>query len=666
MNINSIDIKGVKEKNFNKKGIYTVEDLANFLPRKYYDFRNPKSSIELSDGEYGAIVGVVVTISSKNKGSIVSVKMKDCNNKSFGVTFFNQPFRMKTVSIGCKYLVCGLVKILPEYNNYVSIANPVLFTGDIDKNLKMYPVYSKIEKTSENFLQEKINTALAMIDNEDYLEPILLHKYNLIPYNYAKRLIHQPKNPDEINKAQERLLFDDLFQFNFNIKQNDFNNMDKSHIEIKSFKKSKELMDRLPFELTDGQRLALRNMSTNMRNQKRVKALVQGDVGSGKTLVAVLLMTVLAENGYQACLVAPTEILASQHYDECKNLLEPLGFNVGFLSGKMKLSEQKKALKKIEDGTFNIVVGTHSLMTDKVIFKNLGMSIIDEEHRFGVEQREALNKEGVHTVSMSATPIPRTIAMSMYGANIEVETIKSMPKGRKPIDTHIVSNKEKDKVYENILKELKNGRQAYIICPLIKKSKSENETMKDVCNIEEEYKEAVKFFEKEGFKVGYVTGDNGENKDMNTTEILNDFKNHKLDVLVATTIVEVGVNVPNSTIIAILNAERFGFAQLHQLRGRVGRGSHKSYCYIVTNNSEKFKIFTRSNDGFEIAKEDLLLRGAGTFLGTQQSGNNKYLMLILGNERLNEEIRKDIEIIFKEKDRLKHYRSLKDKDFEEK
>lgn len=665
MNIEALDIKGVKAEKFNKKGIYTIEDLTNFLPRKYYDFRKPKFAYELENNEYGAIVGVVTDITSKNKASIVSVKMKDGNNKSFGVTFFNQPFRMKTITKGCKYLVCGLVKILEDYNNYVTITNPVLFTGDIDKHLKIYPVYSKIEKTSEQFLQEKINSALATINADDYLEPILLHKYNLVPYNYAKRLIHQPKNLDDISKAQDRLLFDDLFQFNFNIKLNDVNSIDKSNIEIKSFAKSRELMEKLPFELTEGQRLALRNISTNMRNHKRVKALVQGDVGCGKTLVAILLMTVIAENGYQACLVAPTEILASQHYEECKSLLEPLGFTVGFLSGKMKLSEQKKVLKSLADGTINVIVGTHSLMTDKVVFKNLGMSIIDEEHRFGVEQREALNKEGVHTVSMSATPIPRTIAMSMYGVNIEVETIKSLPKGRQPIDTNIVPNEDKLKVYSNILNELKKGRQAYIICPLIKKSKSENENMKDIANIEEEYKEAVKFFEREGFKVGFVTGDNGENKNMDTTKILNDFKNHDLDVLVATTIIEVGVNVPNSTIIAILNAERFGFAQLHQLRGRVGRGSHKSYCYIITNNVEKFKIFARTNDGFEIAKEDLILRGAGTFLGTQQSGDNKYLMLILANEHLNENIRKDIELIFNDKNRLKRYRTLKDKDFQE-
>lgn len=665
MDIEALDIKGVKAEKFNKKGIYTIEDLANFLPRKYYDFRNPKFAYELQDNEYGAIVGTVIDIISKNNASMVSVKMRDGNNKSFGVTFFNQPFRMKTINKGCKYLVCGIVKIIPQCNNYVSITNPVMFTGEIEKNLRMYPVYSKIEKTSEQFLQDKINSALAIVDNEDYLEPILLHKYHLTPFNDAKRMIHQPKSPEEIHKAQERLLFDDLFQFNFNIKLNDINISDESFIEIKSFAKSKELMDRLPFELTDGQRLALRNISNNMRKKKRVKALVQGDVGCGKTLVAVLLLTVIAENGYQGCLVAPTEILASQHYDECKKLLEPLGFSIGFLSGKMKKSEQKKVLKALEEGAIDIVVGTHSLMTDKVVFKNLGMSIVDEEHRFGVEQREALNKDGIHSVSMSATPIPRTIAMSMYGVNIEVETIKSLPKGRQPIDTNIVAIENKPKVYDKILEELKKGRQAYIICPLIKESKSDNESMKNIANVYDEYENAVKFFEKEGYKVGFVTGDNGENKDIDTTKILNDFKNHDLDVLIATTIIEVGVNVPNSTIIAILNAERFGFAQLHQLRGRVGRGSFKSYCYIVTDNVEKFKIFTKTNDGFEISKEDLILRGAGTFLGTQQSGDNKYLMLILANEKLNENIREDVEVIFNAKDRFKRYRALRDKDFEE-
>jgi len=293
-------------------------------------------------------------------------------------------------------------------------------------------------------------------------------------------------------------------------------------------------------------------------------------------------------------------------------------------------------------------------MSEKVEFNNLGLSIIDEEHRFGVNQREQLNKEGVHKVSMSATPIPRSLALTMYGDMIEVETIKASPKGRKPIETDVVSPENIHDVYQSILKELQKGRQAYIICPLI--TKGESEKMDGVANIEEEYEYAKKLFGKHGFNVGMVTG---QLKDDEINESLTKFKEKAYDVLIATTIVEVGVNVPNSTVIMIKNAERFGFAQLHQLRGRVGRGNHQSYCYLISENKEKFQIFKETRDGFKIAEHDLLLRGAGSFLGTQQSGDNKLLMLMLANKDLNESIKKDVDEIYQDEKRLKRYRSIK-------
>ena len=361
-------------------------------------------------------------------------------------------------------------------------------------------------------------------------------------------------------------------------------------------------------------------------------------------------MLTVTENGYQSCLVAPTNILAKQHYMELKEFVEPLGFKVGFISGELKKREFKAILKDLEDGLIDMIVGTHSLCGDDIKFKNLGIAIIDEEHRFGVKQRDKMKLENVHRVSMSATPIPRSLALAMYGDTIDVETIRTQPAGRKEFETNIVNIDKKNIVYDKILKELEKGKQAYIVCPLI--NKSENEKFENIINLKDEFENSKKFFEKHGFKVGVV---NGKMKEDEISNEIQNFKNKEYHVLVSTTIIEVGVNVPNATVMVINNAERFGFSQLHQLRGRVGRGSDKSYCYLVTDNTEKFDIFTKTRDGFEIAKEDLKLRGSGDFIGTAQSGNNKYLMLMLSNPELNQSIKEDIDLILKEEKRFKRY-----------
>lgn len=652
MNLQDLNITGKKLENFNKKGIYTLEDLANYLPKKYYDFTKPVQVGDLIDGACQAIIGNVSDVTIKNNAVIV--KLRDKNNRSFGVAFFNQNYKFGHIIPGYNYLVCGLVRISAEYYGYASFVNPVIFSTDIQGKAKIYAAYSKIAKTSEQFLQDKINIALRNIDTKDYLEKELIDKYHLIPYYEAKKSIHRPANMLDVQKAKKRLLFDDLFQFNFAIKKNVV--VEKSNVCINSFEKTKQFMDSLPFELTEGQRLALRDVTRRMKLGKKVNVLVQGDVGSGKTLIAELLMCVVSENGAQSCLVAPTEILASQHYAEVKAFMEPLGFKIGYLTGKTKKKEQNRVLEDLENGTIDIIVGTHSLMSERVKFKNLGIAIIDEEHRFGVNQKDALKKKGTHIVSMSATPIPRTIAVSMFGNDVVIENVNCLPKGRQPIKTETLDMTAKTKVFHKILEELKKGRQAYIICPLIEKSKNEN--FAQIANIKEEYEKAKSFFNKHGFTIDYITGDSGEGKQKNVNEVLNDFKNKKIDVLMATTIVEVGVNVPNATIISILNAERFGYSQIHQLRGRVGRGNEQSFCYLLSRNPEKFNIFTTTTDGFKIAQKDLENRGAGTFLGPQQSGVNKYLMLILANQRLNEEINKDIDLIMQDKQRYEKYKKL--------
>lgn len=656
MNLDVLGLRKDKVNQFNKKGIFTVEDLVSFLPRKYYDFTHTKSVKELLDGDYQAVVGTVEKLDTK-KG-MVSVTLKDDFNWKMYITFFHQDYVAKTIKVGQRYLACGNVKYRGDAG-FRTMTNPVMFTTDIKSNLKVYPVYSSISGMSDKFLNEKINSALTLIDKDDYLENVLLSKYDLIPQYKATRLLHQPKTMEDLQVASKRKLFDELFLFNFKLKQNNQDVDKETHIEINSLAKAKELMDNLPFELTEGQRLCLRNLAIKMKSKKKINALVQGDVGCGKTLVAILLMVSVSENGYQSCIVAPTNILAKQHYQEIKERVEPLGFKVGFLSSELKKREQNAILKQIKNGELDMLVGTHSLMSDKVEFNNLGLSIIDEEHRFGVEQREMLNKEGVHKVSMSATPIPRSLALSMYGDNIDVETITSLPKGRQDIITDIIPIDKSNQAYEKILEELKIGRQAYIVCPLI--TKSESEKLEGVANIEEEYEKATKFFEKQGYKVGVATGNL---KDEEINEVLNGFRNKEYDVLIATTIIEVGVNVPNATVIAIKNAERFGFAQLHQLRGRVGRGNFKSYCYLITDSGEKFNIFKKTRDGFKIAEEDLILRGAGSFLGTQQSGDNKFLMLMLAHPKLNESIKKDVDEIFNDDKRFRRYKLVRDIDAE--
>ena len=648
MKLEILGIRKDKLKQLNSKGINTVQDLIDYIPRKYHDFSEAKTISGLIDGEYQSVIGKINSLSVKN--GIINIKLQDDNGKTMGISFFHQEYLQKKFKVGDRVIAGGKVKYLSEYRNYRTMTNPIIFSKDINKNLKILPIYSQIKGMSQDFLEKTITSAINSIDKDDYLENELLAKYGLLPKYKCSLKFHIPETLKDIENAKKRLLFDDLFFFNYHLAKKHNNIEEKTDITITKFLESKKLMDSLPFELTAGQREVLRNLSKKMVSKKKIDALVQGDVGSGKTLIAILLMLVIAENGYQSCLVAPTNILAKQHFAELKERIEPFGYNVSFLSSELKAKEIKHILKDLEEGKIDMIVGTHSLMSDKVKFKNLGMSIIDEEHRFGVEQRDKLNKPEIHSVRMSATPIPRSLAMSLYGEGIDVETITAMPKGRKEIKTEIINHDNKENVYSNILEEVKKGRQAYIVCPLI--NKSDNEKLEGLISVDDEFKSCKKYFEKTPFKVGIV---NGKMKEEEISEEILKFKNKEYDILISTTIIEVGVNVPNATIIAINNAERFGFAQLHQLRGRVGRGNFESYCYLITNNKDKFSVFTTTRDGFKIAKEDLKLRGCGDFLGTAQSGENKYLMLMLENEKLNLSIKNDIKEILKDEKRFSRY-----------
>lgn len=660
MNLDILNLRSDKILQFNKKGIYTIEDLVNFMPRKYYDFTNPDYIMYLEADEMQATIGTIQGINQAEK--YLQFDVMDDKGWHLYVTFFHMDYLARQFNEGDRVIVGGIVK----QGRFKTMINPTIFTTEIEENERIYSVYSSIKGMSNQFLEDKIKKAIQLMDKEDFLEPILQKKYGVVSNYQAYRMLHFPKTMKEVQIAKKRLLLNDLFLFNYHIKEMESEYSAETDVKITSIEKTKELMNSLPFPLTEGnfnkntfgQKDVLNDIVIDIMDGKRVNALVQGDVGCGKTIVAFLLMMVLAENGYQSVLLAPTLVLAKQHFTELVSYMDKFGYKVGFLSGEMKKTEQNKVIKDVKNGEIDMLVGTHAVLNDSIEYKNLGIAIIDEEHKFGVLQRNKLSFPGIHKVSMSATPIPRSLAMATMGSLTKIETINVLPAGRKKTITKVILPSEKNKVYYKILEELENGRQAYIVCPF--KTESDNEKFNDVADVETEYKEACRYFEKHGFKVGMATGATKKKDVEKNMQALNDFKDHKYDVIVCTTIIEVGINVPNSNILAILSADHFSYSSIHQLKGRCRRSSNQSYCYILTDNKEKFKIFEQTDDGFKIAEEDLKLRGAGSFLGTEQFGENKYLMLIMANPKLNEYIKKDIDEIFKSEDRKKRYYNLID------
>jgi RecG-like helicase len=666
MDLGIIGINKGKVTQFKNKGIHTIEDLIKFFPRKYYDFRNPVAFKNIKDGEFQSVVGKVIEIKSINKGNIVMVKIEDDSNWNMNVTYFKQPHMAKIIKKGLTYIFCGkakLEKFKKDGKEYTSrkMDTPIEYSLNVEKCKRIHPIYSKIENMSPDFLFKSINSALAVADKTDYIEPELLRKFNILTYTSALRNIHQPTTQDDIVKAQKRFLFDDLFFYNMHLVSESAGMVTKSPFVIDKFVKAKEFMDSLPYDLTQGQRVALRTMCSVMKRGDRLNALVQGDVGCGKTTVALLLMVVGAESGYQSALMAPTNVLAEQHYKEAKKLLEPLGFKVGVLSGEQTAKERRAVIAGLKSGEIHTVVGTHSLISKDVEFKNLAITIVDEEHRFGVAQRETLKNKaenGVHTVTMSATPIPRSLALSIHGDNVEVITIDTLPTGRQPVET--IHSDDENKSYDMMYEEIQKGRQCYVVCPLIEDS--EDGVMEGVDSVTDTYEKLQKYFKGKNIRVGMAVGGK-KMTNAERTETLSKFSKGEYDILVATTIIEVGVNVPNSTVILIKNADRFGLAQLHQLRGRVGRGSHKSYCLLVAdvkteNAKKKINAMCETTNGFIIAQKDLEIRGAGNFIGTQQSGDNKYVMLMLANQDFYMKIKDEVRAIFKSPARFNKYKYM--------
>lgn len=607
-----------------KKNIMNLEDFVHIVPKDYYDFRNPISdSGEFFDGRVCSMIGKLESVKSNySKGkSYASAKIRFPKGNVCFVKWFNMPYISKYLEIGATYIFCGKLSVQEGYPP--SMVNPLYYSTEIKQYQTIFPIYSSIKGVD---IGKKMSEAIKKADVQETVPEGWLEKYKIVSERELIRCMHNPMSTEDIKNAERRNLFNLLYKFALqnSIRQDAFSST--TPFVVKESIITQEFATfGLPYELTPDQRETFINILKKMTTGQRVNAIVQGDVGCGKTISAFLIMMLMAENNFQSVLLAPTSMLASQHYEELAEKMKPLGYNVVYLDGEVKTRQRKEILKQIESGEADMIVGTHAVFSSDVEYNNLGLYITDEEHRFGVEQKEKLvskAKAGVHSISMSATPIPRTLALSIYGPHTDVYSIKSMPKGRKPVKT--IWDKTGALSNSIMLSEIKKGHQCYVVCPLIDENDNvEAESVIETCN------KMKKSFDKYGISVDCI---NGHMKTDEITEIKEKFQEGKLDILVSTTIVEVGINVPNSTVMVIKNAERFGLAQLHQLRGRVGRGKDEGTCIIETSGNvkqdtlERLNGFCSTTNGFEIAELELKTKGSGDFFGIRQSGENKQLM----------------------------------------
>lgn len=650
MNLEELGLPKAKINQFKDREIETVYDLATYFPKEYYDFRKPTHIQYLIDGKTQCVFGKIIDIKALEKMAIF--KVQDQLGKVLSVPYFKAPYVAKKFEVGNEVVVAGKVKIDPQYGP--QIANPFLMHQMSSDLLRIYPVYKKIPRMSDAYLTESIEIAKSHLTKEEKLEESLLSKFNLIEQHLALEWIHKPQTMEQVDLAKKRVLFDQLFHYAMQMEYAEREINSSSPIAFQVLDKMVNVMKSLPFELTKGQADTLRSILQKTRNGKRVNAMVQGDVGCGKTIIAILLMIAAAENGYQSIMMAPTNVLGKQHYEDIIDYVKGTGIKVAYLSGETKVKERRKILEGMKDGTIDILVGTHAVIGKDVECNQLGLTIVDEEHRFGVQQRNDLrnkSKNGIHHINMSATPIPRSLALATFGDSVDVFSIKQLPKGRKPVRTVLLT--ESERACNGILQQVEKGHQAYVVCPLIEES--ENEVLDGVESVEEAVARlTTRFKAHPSVKIGMISG---KMKPKEVAEVLEQFSSNEINVLVSTTIIEVGVNVPNSTIILIQNAERFGLAQLHQLRGRVGRSDLPSYCILLSTKykSEKLQAMVDSTDGFVIAEKDMEIRGTGDFTGFKQSGLNQYVELIKANYQLYVSIQQEVKQIYTEPNRLRHY-----------
>ena len=619
-------VKGVGPKlkdRLNKVGIFTVLDLLLYFPRDY-EFLNDDISLNGDTSDEKAILKCRVqsygsSIRTRNGKTLTTINFTYNNLKVIG-KWFNQPYIKRNFILGNEYNLMGKFK---KVKNTLEVINPLIPCKEANKS-EILPIYTLKNGLTNKILVKLINEILKNMIIKENLPDEIVKKYKLISLDKAIRSIHFPAGRGELQSAINRLKFQELFTYSLKII------MMKAHIKKEnsgiSFKMSpllKDLKESLPYTLTSAQSRTLREILLDQKRNIAMNRLVQGDVGSGKTLVALISMFNVYMNGYQTVLMAPTEILANQHYAEAKKYLDKFGVDIELLTGSTKEKEKKRIKEKIASGKEIMLIGTHAVIQDDVELNNLGLVVTDEQHRFGVEQRSRLiNKnKRADVLVMTATPIPRTLSLYLY-SDLDISIIDELPPGRKPIDTMLVDMNQRMKAYNFALKEVEKGRQFYIVSPLIEENEKLN--LNSVEKIYEELKNGI-------FKDVRIEILHGKMAGKDKDKIINTFKNGEIKGIISTTVIEVGVNVPNSTMMIIENAERFGLAQLHQLRGRVGRGEHKSYCILIANTKNditrrRMEIMTESSDGFYIAEEDLKLRGAGEVFGMRQHGDEGFIL----------------------------------------
>lgn len=617
-------IKGIgdkTEKLFHKLGIDTVQDLLEHYPRGYEVYEKPIPILSLQEGSIATIEASLIMSPRMKKVrnlQIVTVQVKD-SSASMQLTWFNMPFLQKTLRSGVHYLFRGKVV---RKNGMLVMEQPGIYTWDAYYKLLniLQPIYPLTEGLTNGTISKAVKQVLAELDfAKDYIPKSLAKEYSLMDRTKALKEIHFPKDRDSMLGARQRLVFDEFFLYTLALRKlKDKKTMQQTEYPMEPRAECEELIKSLPYSLTRAQLRVWDEIKRDLTGKYGMNRLIQGDVGSGKTVLAVLALLMAAKNGYQATLMVPTEVLAKQHYKSLTGMLNSFGISLCLLVGSMTAKEKREAYERIKAHQVDIIIGTHALIQEKVEYHKLGLVITDEQHRFGVKQREALMGKGgnPHVLVMSATPIPRTLAIILYG-DLDISIVDELPATRLPIKNCVVDTNYRPSAYRFINKQVAEGRQAYVICPMVEES--EEVEAENVIEYTEHLQEALS----PAVTVEYL---HGKMKPKEKNEVMERFANGEIQVLVSTTVVEVGVNVPNATVMMVENAERFGLAQLHQLRGRVGRGKHQSYCIFVCGSSSKeawarLEILNKSNDGFYIAGEDLKLRGPGDIFGIRQSGD---------------------------------------------
>ena len=636
------EIKGIGEKSaatFAKAGIFTAADVVRYFPRGYEQFESPVSFDKLQEEEIQAVAAFVTkqpNVVRVGRYQITNVTVME-NDISLQLRWFNMPFLRNTLKRGFLYIFRG--RVVKKGKNYC-MEQPKCYTPAEYHTLEncMQPVYPLVQGLTNKMVSKAVKQVMENIPTlEDPFPEKLRKEYHLAEYNFALSNIHFPVSRDDLMLARRRIVFEEFYQFVCQVRSmKEQWELIENQCVIKQVKDTEELLAKLPYDLTNAQKKVWREISDDLQGQKLMSRLVQGDVGSGKTILAFLALLTAKGNGYQGAMMAPTEVLAKQHFEGLTELKEKysLKFNALLLVGSMTAKEKRLAYEQITSGEADIVIGTHAIIQDKVEFRNLGLVITDEQHRFGVKQREVFSKKGLHphVLVMSATPIPRTLAIIIYG-DLDISVIDEMPANRIPIKNCVVDDSWRPKAYSFMKKEVAAGHQAYVICPMVEEN--EELELENVIDYAEKLKKELP-----EIKIAYL---HGKMKATEKNEIMEAFGRNEIQVLVSTTVIEVGINVPNATVMMVENAERFGLSQLHQLRGRVGRGAHQSYCIFMSNSKGKdtrkrLEILNQSNDGFYIASEDLKLRGPGDLFGIRQSGD---LQFSLGDIFTDAQILKD-------------------------